>query len=91
MLNQVYDCDETGLFWKALPSKTLASSKESKAPGCKVSKERVTNLACVNATGEHKLRLTIVSKPTCTEECVLQCATSEIHQPDQCLDEYEIA
>ncbi len=23
MLNQVYNCDETGLFWKALPTKTL--------------------------------------------------------------------
>ena len=61
-LNQVYNCDETGLFWKALPTKTLASRKESKAPGYKVRKERVTILACANATGEHKLRLTIVGK-----------------------------
>ncbi len=62
MMNQVYNCDETGLFWKALPSKMLASRKESKAPGYKVSKERVTILACANATGEHKLQLTIVGK-----------------------------
>jgi hypothetical protein len=61
-LNQVYNCDKTGLFWKALPSKTLASYKESKAPGYKVSKERVTILACANATGEHKLQLTMVGK-----------------------------
>lgn len=44
VLSQVYNCDETGLYWKALPSKTLASRKEEKAPGYKVSKERVTIL-----------------------------------------------
>lgn len=51
VLSQVYNCDETGLYWKALPSKTLASRKEEKAPGYKVSKERVTILACSSATG----------------------------------------
>ncbi len=61
-LNQVYNCDETGLFWKALPTKTLASAKEAKAPGFKVSKERVTILACSNVTGDHKLRLTMIGK-----------------------------
>ena len=53
----------SGLFWKALPIKTLASRKESKAPGYKVSKERVTILACANTTGEHKLRLTLLVNP----------------------------
>ncbi len=61
-LNQVYNCDETDLFWKALPSQMLASCKERKAPGCKISKKRVTILAFANATGEHKLQLTIVGK-----------------------------
>ena len=41
-LNQVYNCDETGLCWKALPSKTLASQREKTAPGYKGCKERVT-------------------------------------------------
>ena len=45
-LNQVYNCDEIGLFLKALPTKTLASHKEGKALGYKISKERVTILAC---------------------------------------------
>ena len=57
-LSQVYNCDETGLYWKALRSKTLAYRKEAKAPVYKVSKERVTILACANATGDHKLQLT---------------------------------
>ena len=62
VLSQVYNCDETGLYWKALPTKTLASRKEEKAPGYKVSKEKVTILACTNATGDHKLCLTMVGK-----------------------------
>ena len=61
-VNLVYNCDETHLFWKALSTKTLASCKECKTPGYKDSKGRVTTLACANATGEHKLRLTIVGK-----------------------------
>lgn len=40
-LNQVYNCDETGLYWKALPSKTLASQKEKIAPGYKVCKREL--------------------------------------------------
>ena len=55
VLSPVYNCDETGFYWKALPSKTLASFKEEKAPVYKVRKERVTILACANATGDHKL------------------------------------
>ena len=61
-LNQVYNCDETGLFWKALPTKSLAARKESKVPRYKVSKERLTILVCANATGEYKVQLTIVGK-----------------------------
>ena len=57
---QLYNCDETGLNYKMLPTKTLASKREAAAPGYKKSKERVTILACSNATGNHKLRLTLV-------------------------------
>ena len=59
---QLYNCDETGLNYKMLPTKTLASKREAAAPGYKKSKERVTILACSNATGNHKLRLTLVGK-----------------------------
>ena len=31
VLSQLYNCDETGLYWKALPSKTLSSRKEENA------------------------------------------------------------
>lgn len=59
---QVYNCDETGLNYRTLPSKTLASKQEKATPGFKKSKDRVTVLACSNATGNHKLRLTLIGK-----------------------------
>lgn len=59
---QIYNADETGLFWKCLPSKTLASEKEKTATGHKVSKERITLMCCSNATGEHKVKLFTIGK-----------------------------
>lgn len=59
---QIYNADETGLYWKCLPSRTLAMKKEIQAPGRKASKERVTVLMCSNATGEHKLKLLVIGK-----------------------------
>jgi Tc5 transposase DNA-binding domain len=40
--DQVYNADESGLFWRVLPSKTLAHSGEKSASGMKISKERIT-------------------------------------------------
>lgn len=37
----IYNCDETGLNFRMLPSKTLASRNEKSAPGYKRRKERV--------------------------------------------------
>lgn len=55
--NQIYNADEPALFWKLLPDKTLARSKEKTAPGPKTSKVRVTFLLCINADGSQKLNL----------------------------------
>uniref|UniRef100_K7FY89 HTH CENPB-type domain-containing protein n=1 Tax=Pelodiscus sinensis TaxID=13735 RepID=K7FY89_PELSI len=59
---QIYNCDETSLNYKMMPSKTLASRAEASASGYKRSKERVTILACSNATGNYKLKLTFIGK-----------------------------
>lgn len=59
-LDFVYNADETGLNWKSLSSKSLASRQESSAPGHKSSKERVTILVCANATGSHRLSLLLI-------------------------------
>ena len=57
-----YNTDETGLNWRALPGKSLASKGETKAPGFKVSKEQITILVTTNASGIHALRLLMTGK-----------------------------
>lgn len=61
-LSQIYNADETGLFWKLLPDKTFVSSLELTAPGRKTDKQRITFLACANATGSHKLKPLVIGK-----------------------------
>lgn len=60
--DQIYNCDESGLNYKMLPSKTLASRQEKSAPGHKRSKERLTIMACSNASGNHKIPLMVIGK-----------------------------
>ena len=59
----IFNCDETGLLWKLLPNKTLVSAKEKQAKGFKKPKDRVTLMACCNATGTIKLPLVFIHKP----------------------------
>lgn len=59
---QIYNADETGLNFKALPTKSLASQEESSAPGHKMNKQRLTVLACSNVTGTNKLPLMVIGK-----------------------------
>lgn len=59
---QIYNADETGLYWRAMPTKTLASEKEKRAPGYKISKDRITVLCCANASGDCRLPLAVVGK-----------------------------
>jgi hypothetical protein len=46
----IFNADETGLFWKCLPDKTL-HMKGEQCSGGKKSKERITVLVCANMTG----------------------------------------
>lgn len=59
--SNIFNCDETGLFFKAMPDKSLTLYKEE-CKGGKKSKERFTILFCVNLTGEEKLKPLIISK-----------------------------
>lgn len=59
---QVYNCDETRLNWKALPEETLATMSEKAAPGFKMQKDRITIMVCSNASGLHQLLLLVVRK-----------------------------
>ena len=72
-LDNVYNADETGLYIKSLPQRTLALVEEKQAPGYKESKERVTIMNCSNATGTHKVLLLLIgksSRPRCFKTVV---------------------
>ena len=60
--DRIYNADETGLNWKALPDKILGSKTANSAPGHKVSKETVTELVSANASGSHALPLFVIGK-----------------------------
>ena len=65
-LGDIYNADEFGLFYKALPSQSL-QLKSEKCTGGKLSKVRVTGLAAANAVGE-KLPMFVIgksAKPRC--------------------------
>lgn len=59
----VYNTDETGLLYRLLPDRTLASKrKEAAAKGFKSCKDRLTALVTSNSTGTDKHRLLIIGK-----------------------------
>lgn len=59
---QIYNADETGLYWQLLPDKTYVSIKEKTAPGMKTAKQRITFLGCTNASGLHKLKPLVIGR-----------------------------
>lgn len=61
-LDNIFNCDETGLYFRMLPDRTLAASFEKSASGRKKSKDRVTINACANASGTVMLPLHLIGK-----------------------------
>ena len=57
----IFNADETGLFYKCLPSRTLAFKGET-CSGGKIPKERITMLVAANMDGSEKLPLLIIGK-----------------------------
>jgi len=55
----VYNCDETALYWRVEPDKTLASGP---VQGKKKSKDRATILITCNSTGDDKLPILFIYK-----------------------------
>ncbi|OAF65114.1 Periodic tryptophan protein 2 [Intoshia linei] len=49
--SDIYNCDETGLFWREFINKTIVLNEDDKASG-KYSKQRITILFCTNMIGE---------------------------------------
>ncbi|XP_069156566.1 tigger transposable element-derived protein 1-like [Procambarus clarkii] len=57
---QVFNCDETGLFWKKLPKRTYITQEEQSLPGHKPMKDRLTLVLCANASGDCKVKPLLV-------------------------------
>ncbi|UYV80690.1 PSKH1 [Cordylochernes scorpioides] len=56
---QVFNCDETGLFWKKMPNRTYITA-EKMMPGHKPMKDRLTLALCANASGDCKIKPLLV-------------------------------
>lgn len=53
---QVFNIDETGLYWKRMPNRTYIAEEEKTAPGFKAAKDRCTLLLGGNAAGNYKIK-----------------------------------
>lgn len=58
----VYNADETCVYWKKMPTKSLVSKEEMSTSGFKVSKSCITAMVCGNKSGTHRLPLLIIGK-----------------------------
>ncbi|XP_017791563.1 PREDICTED: tigger transposable element-derived protein 2-like [Habropoda laboriosa] len=61
-LENIYNMDESGLLWKALPTKTLAEDEARNISGYKLRKDRITIGLCTNALGTHKIMPLVIYK-----------------------------
>nr|XP_002735168.1 PREDICTED: tigger transposable element-derived protein 6-like [Saccoglossus kowalevskii] len=57
----IFNADETGLFFRLMPNKTL-SFKNDVCSGGKTSKERLTVMLCANMDGSEKLKPLVIGK-----------------------------
>ena len=68
-LRDVYNLDETGLFFRMLPDRSLTTKDKTK--GAKKPKERISVMLCCNADGSDKLRALVIGK-TLNPRCFKQ-------------------
>ncbi|KAM4030834.1 tigger transposable element-derived protein 1-like [Anomaloglossus baeobatrachus] len=72
---QVFNCDETGLFWKKMPRRTYITEEENRIPGHKPMKYRLSLLLCANASGDLKVKPLLVyhsENPQAFKKCKVQ-------------------
>ena len=58
---QVFNGDETNLFWKKLPNRAFITEEEKALPVHKPMKDRLTLLMCGNASGDFKVKPPLAS------------------------------
>ena len=61
-LENIYNADESGIYWKILLNYAFASLTEKSAEGFKDNKDHFTALFCANASGSHRIPLLIIGK-----------------------------
>ncbi|KAM9457481.1 tigger transposable element-derived protein 1-like [Clarias gariepinus] len=72
---QVFNCDETELFWKKMPKNTYLTAEENARPGHRPMKDRLTLLLCANASGDFKVKPLLVyhsENPRAFKKCKVQ-------------------
>lgn len=57
---QVFNMDETGLYWKKMPDRSYIAKEEKTMPGYKASKDRLTLLLGGNVSGDYKIKPLLV-------------------------------
>lgn len=57
---QVFNVDETGLYWKRMPTRTYMAKEEKTAPGFKPANDRLTLLLVGNTEGDYKLKTPVI-------------------------------
>ncbi|UYV68152.1 TIGD1 [Cordylochernes scorpioides] len=60
--DQVFNADESGLFWKKMPERTYVSKFYKSASGHKAAKDRITILFCSNASGDYIMKPLVINK-----------------------------
>lgn len=60
--DQIFNADETALFWKQMPKRTFISKSQKTAGGFKAAKDRVTLLLCSNTSGDKMLKPLLINK-----------------------------
>ncbi|XP_055306652.1 jerky protein homolog-like [Sitodiplosis mosellana] len=60
--DQLYNADESGIYYRMLPKRTYVCASETSAPGRKTAKERLTFMLTANSGGSHKVKPLIIGK-----------------------------
>jgi DDE superfamily endonuclease/Tc5 transposase DNA-binding domain/Fission yeast centromere protein N-terminal domain len=58
-VNDQYNCDETALYWKQIPDKSLSTQE---LPGRKEKKDRITAMHTYNALGTRRMKVWYIGK-----------------------------
>ena len=75
LLEQVFNCNKTGLFWKKMPKRTYITEEEKAVPRHKPMKDHLTFLFCANVSGDFKVKPPLVyhsENPRAFKKCKVQ-------------------